>query len=127
MLQLMPADLIITYVVFTLFVYYQQLHVKHFRGASKLFGGLLSLFAFAGTVCGFAFLWYYGWTVAWYLPVLLFLISLLAFVLWSAIKVAIPIPGFPYFFEHFGVCRMARCCLPHVHDHRISSTLTSCQ
>jgi len=64
------------YLLFSLFVFYQQLHVKHFLGASEAFRTVLTLSALAGVITGFAYLGYYGWTVSWWPPVLFFVLSL---------------------------------------------------
>ncbi len=69
------------YCVFGIFVFYQQLHAKNFRGASQSFALALNISAFAGMVTGFAYLVYYGWSVVWWAPVVIFVIGLFAFIL----------------------------------------------
>lgn len=66
------------YLVFSLFVFYQQLHIKHFRGASEAFRTILTLSAIAGVITGFAYLGYYGWTVSWWPPLVFFFVGLVA-------------------------------------------------
>ncbi len=44
------------YCAFGVFVFYQQLHVKNFRGASQGFALALNLSAFAGMLTGVAYL-----------------------------------------------------------------------
>lgn len=66
------------YCVFGVFVFYQQLHVKNFRGASQGFALALNLSALAGMLTGIAYLIYYGWSVIWWAPIVIFLIGLLA-------------------------------------------------
>jgi len=66
------------YCLFTIFVFYQQLHARDFRGASQAFGLILSLFAFAGMLTGLGYLIYYGWSVTWWVPIPIFIIGLLA-------------------------------------------------
>ena len=61
----MTFNLIASYALFSLFVFYQQLHVKTYRGASQGFGTLLTLFAFFAMLAGLAFLFYYGYEVSW--------------------------------------------------------------
>ena len=65
------------YCIFTVVVFYQQLHARDFQGASQSFGLVLSLFAFAGMLTGLAYLVYYGWSVVWWAPIPIFLIGLL--------------------------------------------------
>jgi hypothetical protein len=67
-----------SYCVFSIFVYYQQRHAKMFNGSSAIFGLVLSLFAFAGMLIGFAYLAYYGWTVSWWVAILAFVLGTLA-------------------------------------------------
>jgi len=69
------------YCVFGIFVFYQQLHVKNFQGASQAFALALNISAFAGMLTGLAYLVYYGWTVVWWAPVVIFVIGLLALLL----------------------------------------------
>jgi hypothetical protein len=66
------------YCVFGIFVFYQQLHVKNFRGASQPFALALNISALAGALTGLAYLLYYGWSVVWWTPIVIFVIGLLA-------------------------------------------------
>lgn len=66
------------YCVFSIFVFYQQLHVKNFRGASQSFALALNISAFAGMLTGLAYLLYYGWSVVWWAPIAVFLIGFVA-------------------------------------------------
>ena len=66
------------YCIFSIFVFYQQLHVKNFRGSSQWFALILNLSAFVGMITGIAFLAYYGWQVVWWAPIVIFSIGLLA-------------------------------------------------
>ena len=69
------------YCLFSVFVFYQQLHGKNFRGSSQAFGLALNIFAFAGMLTGFAYLIYYGWTIVWWAPLVVFGIGLIASIL----------------------------------------------
>ena len=66
------------YCVFCIFVIYQQLHVKNFRGSSQSFVLALNMSALAGMLTGFAYLAYYGWSVVWWAPVVIFAVGLVA-------------------------------------------------
>ena len=68
---------VLFYCLFGTFVYYQQLHVRNFRGASQIFRLILSIFAFAGIITGLVYLIYYGWTVIWWAPIVIFIIGIL--------------------------------------------------
>ena len=66
------------YCLFGIFVFYQQLHVKNFRGASQYFALALNISAFAGMLTGLTYLVYYGWSVVWWAPVIVLIIGLVA-------------------------------------------------
>ena len=66
------------YCVFGIFVFYQQLHVKNFQGASQSFALALNISAFAGMLTGLAYLLYYGGSVVWWAPIIIFVIGFLA-------------------------------------------------
>ena len=66
------------YCLFGIFVFYQQLHGKNFQGASQFFVLAVNLSAFAGMLTGIAYLIYYGWSVVWWAPIVIFAIGLFA-------------------------------------------------
>ena len=66
------------YCVFGIFVFYQQLHIKRFRGTNRYFELTLAISAFGGMLTGFAYLLYYGWSVVWWAPIVIFCIGLVA-------------------------------------------------
>ena len=65
------------YCLFGTFVYYQQIHVKNFRGASKVFEMVLTISAFLGMIVGLGYLIYYGYLVVWWAPFLILVIGIL--------------------------------------------------
>jgi hypothetical protein len=71
-------DILIYYIIFSIFVFYQQLHVKNFGGASQGFQALLSVFAFVGMITGVAFILYYAFLVSVVGAVIIFVAGLLA-------------------------------------------------
>lgn len=77
-MQTLSSTSIAFYCLFGIFVFYQQLHVKNFQGASQSFALALNISAFAGMLTGFAYLVYYGWSVVWWAPIVIFLIGLIA-------------------------------------------------
>ena len=77
-MQTLSLTSIAFYCAFSFFVFYQQLHVKTFRGASSSFGVALNVSAFAGVMTGVAYLLYYGWTVTWWAPIVILVIGLVA-------------------------------------------------
>ena len=82
----LPLTTAIFYCLFSTFVFYQQLHLKNFRGASMGFEFVLGLFSVAGMITGFVFLIYYGWTVVWWAPIVLFIASLFFQIFATAIE-----------------------------------------
>ena len=66
------------YCVFSIFVFYQQLHVKNFHGGNRSFALSLNISAFIGMLTGLVYLVYYGWVVAWWVPVVILVIGLTA-------------------------------------------------
>jgi len=77
MFEALPISVILLYCLFSMFVYYQQLHARNFQGASAGFGALLSLFALVGMLTGFVFLIWYGFKVVWWAPLVLFVAGIL--------------------------------------------------
>jgi hypothetical protein len=66
------------YCLFGIFVFYQQLHVKNFQGASQSFALALNISTFTGMLTGIAYLIYYGWSVVWWASIVIFFIGLVA-------------------------------------------------
>jgi len=70
-------ELIITFSIYSFFVFYLQKWTTIFRGASLGFGFFINWFMIIATIYGLAFLVYYGYKVDWTAPLVLFGISLL--------------------------------------------------
>ncbi len=66
---------ILFYCIFSFFLFYQQLHLKNFRGSSQGASLLLGMFSFVGMLTGLAYLIYYGWGVVWWAPFVIFIIG----------------------------------------------------
>lgn len=66
------------YCFFGIFVFYQQLHIKNFRGSSQGFVLALNISSILGMLTGVAYLIYYGWQVVWWAPIVIFVIGILA-------------------------------------------------
>tara|TARA_B100001175_G_C19140544_1_gene463447 strand:- start:87 stop:458 length:372 start_codon:yes stop_codon:yes gene_type:complete len=71
------TELIITFSIYSFFVFYLQKWSSVFQGASQGFGVFLNLFMGVATLFGLGFLIYYGIKVEWAAPLMLFGISLL--------------------------------------------------
>ena len=111
-MQTLSLPSIAFYCVFSIFVFYQQLHVKNFQGASQSFALALNISAFAGMLTGLTYLVYYGWSVVWWAPVVIFVVGLLASMLGFLIErvvgsLALSVAGFigwpvsAYFMFHY--------------------------
>ena len=108
----LSAPSILFYCLFSIFVFYQQLHIKNFKGASQSFALFLSISAFAGMLTGIAYLVYYGWTVTWWAPVVILITGLVAAMLGPVLErlvgaFALSLAGFvgwpvsAYFMFHY--------------------------
>jgi len=87
------------YCLFGVFLFYQQLHGRNFRGGSAAFGLALNASAAIGTVVGLFYLVYYGWNVAWWAAIVIFFVGVAAamagFVVEKAVgALAISMAGF---------------------------------
>jgi hypothetical protein len=82
----MSAVLVVSYTIFSFFLFYQQLHIKNFRGASQGFLSLLTAFAFVAMLSGFGFLIYYGYKVSWLGALAFFGISFVVKFVWFGIE-----------------------------------------
>ena len=69
-------DLIITFSIYSFFVFYLQKWSSVFQGASQGFGIFLNFFMGIATLFGLGFLIYYGIKVEWAAPLMVFGISL---------------------------------------------------
>ena len=81
-----PVRLIISYAVFSFFLFYQQLHLKNFQGASEAFGAALGIFAFVGMIYGLGFLIYWGYKISWLQAGILFAIAFAIKLVWFPIE-----------------------------------------
>lgn len=72
MTDALPWAVVLPYCFYSMFIFYQQLHAKHFRGASQMFLFILLFTNFIGIITGLVFLVYYGLKVVWWAPFALF-------------------------------------------------------
>lgn len=72
MTDALPWAVVITYCLYSMFIFYQQLHAKNFRGDSQIFLSTLVVSGFTGMLTGLMFLVYYGFMVVWWAPFVLF-------------------------------------------------------
>jgi hypothetical protein len=84
--QSLSVPSIAAYCAFGIFVFYQQLHAKNFRGASQSLAVALNVSALLGMATGVAYLVYYGWTVVWWAPIVAFVVGLMGTILGALIE-----------------------------------------
>jgi hypothetical protein len=104
-----PAVLVASYTLFSFFIFYQQLHVKNFGGASQGYLGFLSLFAFVAMLGGFGFLLYFGYKVSWLGALGLFAISLVVKFAWFAVEARLSLRGAAPFISLAGFIGIPAC------------------
>ena len=69
------TDLLMTFSVYSFFVFYLQKWTTIFRGASLAFETFLNFFMGIATIYGLGILVYYGYKVHWTAPITLFAMS----------------------------------------------------
>lgn len=82
----MTTAVIISYALYSLFLFYQQLHVKSFGGASQGFLLVLNMFAIVAMIGGFSYLVYFGFKVSWLGALCLLGISFVIKIVWFGIE-----------------------------------------
>jgi hypothetical protein len=82
----MTTTIIISYALYSIFLFYQQLHIKNFNGASQGFLLVLNVYAIAAMVAGVAYLIYYGVKISWLGALGLLVISFLIKLVWFRIE-----------------------------------------
>ncbi len=76
-MQALSWSSIFFYCLFSIFVFYQQLHIKNYQSANRFFASLLNISALVGMLTGVAYLFYYGWAVTWWAPIVILIIGLI--------------------------------------------------
>ncbi len=102
MFENMPILLIIAWSLFTVFAFYQKLHIRDFQGASQGFLLMLNLSSLGSMIFAVGFLIYYGVTVKWYFPIILLIIGLLVKFIWFAIEAQLGKKWLPFVFSTLG-------------------------
>lgn len=85
-MQPVPPSLIVSYVLFSFFLLYQQLYVRNFRDEGRALRAAVGALAVGGMVFGYGFLLYWGYTVDWMQAVLLLVLSLAVKLIWFPIE-----------------------------------------
>ncbi len=87
-----PVNVVIIYSIFSLFQFYQALHIKNFRGSSQTFLLVLNVFAFFGMLFTYGFPIYFAFLSEWYWVLVLFGLSFMLKNLFFAVEVRIKKP-----------------------------------
>ena len=85
-MQAVPASLVVSYVLFSFFLLYQQLYVRNFRDEGRALRAAVGALAVGGMVFAYGFLLYWGWAVDWMQAVLLLVLSLALKLVWFPIE-----------------------------------------
>lgn len=78
MFNMVPVSLIIYFALFFGFANTHQRHISSYRGRSKGFLAFMNIFFLLSCVFGFGFLFFYGFKVVWYAPIILLVIGSIA-------------------------------------------------
>lgn len=81
-----PISLVVSYSIFSFFLFYQQFHVKNYQGQSGAFGLALTASAFAAMLFGWGFLFWWGYKISWLGAALLFAIAFVIKLPWFLIE-----------------------------------------
>lgn len=73
----LPFELLVAWTLMFGFINTHQRHAKHFRGDSKTFRSALDLPFILGGLAAISLLIFYFFQVAWYWPIVLFIVSTL--------------------------------------------------
>lgn len=94
--------LVISYLIFSFFHFYQLKHIKNFQGASQIFRLILSLFGFLCMIFMYAFLIYLGYKTIWYYPIILFIGGITIKFIYSFIESKFQIKDYQFIFSLSG-------------------------
>ena len=77
---------VLYYVLFWTFINYQQKHYQNFRGHSVVGEFILGIYAYGGMIVALTFMVYYGFTVVWWAPFVLFLMGIIGMSIMVVVK-----------------------------------------
>lgn len=88
----LPWSVIIIYCIYASFASFQKFCIRDLKGQSETFGMVLGFFAFFTMLFGIGFLIFYGFSTAWWAPIVLFFFGLLAYIPLGFLEEIIPLP-----------------------------------
>jgi xanthosine utilization system XapX-like protein len=89
-MQSIVWESVVFYCLFLFFIVCQIDNHSNFQGASEGTRNALKASSGLGIIVGIVYLVYYGWTIIWWAPILVFLIGLISILLGSFINQLIP-------------------------------------
>jgi len=81
-----PFSLLISYIGFSFFLFYQTLHIRNFRGASEVYKFALNIFVLLSRIFGISFLLYWGYHYSWLQSIYLYGVALAFQSLWFYVE-----------------------------------------
>ena len=105
----MSASLIASYTIFSFFLFYQQLHIRNFRGANQGFLSFLTAFSFASMLGGAGFLLFYGYKISWFDALVLFGIAFAVKFVWFGIEAKLGLGNLANYISIAGVVGIPVC------------------
>ena len=105
----MSALLITSYSLFSIFLFYQQLHLRNFQGSSQGLVSFLSLCAGTATIFGIAFLGYHGYKVSWPQSLVLFGVALGIRIIWFPVEAMLGLRGATPYISISGLLVIPAC------------------
>lgn len=75
---MVSAASFLAYIAFGVCLFYQQLHIRNYKGESRAFLSILFVFAISGTVTGISFLIFCFIKYFWWTPIVLLAAGLLS-------------------------------------------------
>lgn len=120
----MTGTVIISYALYSLFLFYQQLHIKNFRGASQGFLLMLNVFAIVTMLGGIAYLIYYGFKVSWLGALGLVGIAFFIKFVWFGIEAKLGLRDAAPFISIMGFIAIPICAFFMLKDSRLNAAPT---
>ena len=80
----------IAFVVFAIFIFYQQIHLKTLEGIKDGLYYMLWVSTALGVITGLYWIYYYGTKVSWHAPLIILVIAVVVIILGSSIEKIIP-------------------------------------
>lgn len=81
-----PLAVLVPYLAYSVFLFYNTLHVHKFKGASMGFQLYLNTHTLIARLASYGFIFYWGWKVSWLQAGLLFLASLIITLLFTMLE-----------------------------------------